>query len=83
MYYVIKKDGLYFNDIMGGWDTFSPWGSLFHEDRIDHVWNNYLWPDQKEGAEIYQVDITIQNIRYTPKPIEPVKDEVINDNIGF
>jgi hypothetical protein len=69
MYYVIKKDDLYFNDIMGGWDTFMPWGSLFPPKRIDEVWREYLTSEERHGAVIYQVNIQETDIQYTPKHV--------------
>lgn len=76
IYYVIKKDGLYYNEIGVGYDTFSPWGSLFPAHNIDYVWTN-LWPEDRVGAEIYQINIQETDIRYTPQPVKEDKD------IGF
>lgn len=86
-YYVIVKDGLYYNDIAATYVEFEPMGCLFPAHSIDHIWNKYLWPDQREGAVVLATTITITENVYTPKPYtdEDIKIDLANqyNNIGF
>lgn len=65
-YYVIKKDGLYFDDIMSGFTSFTPIGCIFIPKHIDLVWWKYLSPKDRLSATIHEVIVKETGGTYTP-----------------